>query len=300
MRRFILIMLLFIAGCAQNTRLPPIVDQSLPSRAYKNQYVVHRGDTLYSIAFANDLDYRQLADANGLKPPYSLHTGQTLRVRKPPSKKAKLARVWVASEAARFAKTKKISSLKSKGNEANLIKDSRQHAQVQEAQPVRVSAVPTPVKNRQKYHEKTPEKGTPAKNISKIQQKDLKSEENCVQCWSWPIRGKVIGHFSPGQLGNKGIDIAGQLGQPVQAAAQGTVVYSGSGLRGYGNLIIIKHNSRFLSAYAYNYKLKVREGERVEAGQEIATVGRATSGKLMLHFEIRCDGLPVNPIQYLR
>ncbi len=271
-----------IAGCAHHKQhLPPVVDNSLPSPAYRNQYYVHKGDTLYSIAFANDADYRDLAVINGLKIPYALHPGQRLRVRKSPSMNGK-------------------TSLKSMGNKGVLNQGSRHHVQVSKAQPMRFSAVSEIEKNRQKTHKKISKKAAEQKIQPEIQKNHLNPQENYVQCWSWPIRGKVINPFSPGQLGNKGIDIAGQLGQPVKAASSGIVVYSGSGLTGYGNLIIIKHNSRYLSAYAYNYELRVKEGDRVKAGQEIATVGRANSGQLMLHFEIRCDGLPVNPTQYLR
>ncbi|MDQ2994415.1 MAG: peptidoglycan DD-metalloendopeptidase family protein [Pseudomonadota bacterium] len=281
MSRLLLILLMFsVMSANAKSHLPPVEDRSLPLPAYKHQYYIHKGDTIYSVAFANDIDYRYLAEINGLKPPYALHPGDKLRVRKPPFKK--------------------IIALKSTSKEPKLIQDSKQSLQVEEAQPMRFSGGFKMVENHPKTNEKDDESPQQQKNKLKIEEKDLNEEENYVQYWTWPIRGKVVNHFSPGQLGNKGIDIAGQLGQPVQAAASGSVVYSGSGLRGYGNLIIIKHNSRFLSAYAYNYKLKVKEGDEVKEGQEIATVGRATSGELMLHFEIRLDGQPVNPTRYLR
>ncbi len=117
-----------------------------------------------------------------------------------------------------------------------------------------------------------------------------------VSYWRWPAQGKVTEVFN-GR--NKGINIAGQLGDPIYAAAPGKVVYSGNGLRAYGNLIIIKHNSSFLSAYAYNKEVLVHEGEWVKAGQKIATMGRTNTNRVMLHFEIRQNGKPVNPIQYL-
>jgi lipoprotein NlpD len=109
----------------------------------------------------------------------------------------------------------------------------------------------------------------------------------------------VIRAFSRYGNGKKGIDIAGQLGQPIQAASSGKVVYTGDGLVGYGRLIIIKHGHNFLSAYAHNRRLLVREGEQVHTGQMIAELGSTGTTRPMLHFEIRQDGQPVNPLQYL-
>ncbi len=117
--------------------------------------------------------------------------------------------------------------------------------------------------------------------------------------WSWPTNGKVIRGFSIKGTGNKGIDIAGISGQSVKAASQGKVVYSGSGLLGYGQLIIIKHNETYLSAYAHNRKLLVNEGERVRVGQMIAEMGETGTNRVKLHFEIRRYGKPVDPLKYL-
>ncbi|MDY6942410.1 MAG: peptidoglycan DD-metalloendopeptidase family protein [Pseudomonadota bacterium] len=116
--------------------------------------------------------------------------------------------------------------------------------------------------------------------------------------WRWPAQGQVVERFSQGR-GNKGIDIAGKGGSAVSAAADGRVVYSGSGLIGYGQLIIVKHNNHFLSAYAYNRKLYVEEGDKVVAGQLIAEMGLGNNQQPILHFEIRVDGAPVDPLRYL-
>ncbi len=115
--------------------------------------------------------------------------------------------------------------------------------------------------------------------------------------WQWPIEGRILKKFS--QSGNKGIDIDGKMGQKVQSAAYGKVVYTGSGLTGYGNLLIVKHNYLYLSAYANNSRLLVKEGQAVTKGQIIAEVGRVGSRPASLHFEIRKNGKPVNPLQYL-
>ena len=120
-----------------------------------------------------------------------------------------------------------------------------------------------------------------------------------VRNWAWPAQGKLVNTFHTDNGLNKGIDIQGQLGEPVIAAARGKVVYAGEGLRGYGKLIIVKHNEKFLSAYAHNDKLLVKEEEWVNQGQRIAVMGSSGTDRVKLHFQIRLDGKPVNPIKYL-
>lgn len=117
--------------------------------------------------------------------------------------------------------------------------------------------------------------------------------------WSWPIKGRIIGHFGAGGLGNKGLDIAGRRGDAVLAAADGVVVYVGAGLTGYGKLIIIRHTNNFLSAYAHNDKFYVNEGDSVKVGDKIADVGSSGADRGELHFEIRRQGKPVDPLLYL-
>lgn len=197
-------------------------------------HVVRRGETLYSIATAHDMDWRELARRNGIRPPYTLHVGQRLV----------LAGKTATQDGAVADPAPKASA-----------KNSRRQA-----------APPPPV--------------------GKI-------------AWIWPTEGRVVTTFVQGHATRKGIDIAGELGQPVRAAASGEVVYSGSGLAGYGKLIILKHDERFLSAYAYNQKLLVSEGQAVQSGQIIARMGQAEAGKPMLHFEIRLDGNPIDPLRQL-
>ncbi|MEX1033446.1 MAG: peptidoglycan DD-metalloendopeptidase family protein [Cellvibrionaceae bacterium] len=117
--------------------------------------------------------------------------------------------------------------------------------------------------------------------------------------WRWPASGTLLASFSGARALNKGIDIGAKKGEPVVAAESGTVVYAGNGLRGYGNLLIIKHNQSYLSAYAHNDRLIVAEGEAVKAGQQIAEVGSSGTDREKLHFEIRRDGQPVDPLRYL-
>ncbi|SEG60285.1 lipoprotein NlpD [Marinobacterium lutimaris] len=117
--------------------------------------------------------------------------------------------------------------------------------------------------------------------------------------WRWPTQGRLIGGYSAGSSPNKGIDLAGNTGDPVYAAASGTVVYAGSGLLGYGNLVILNHNRQYLSAYAHNSRILVKESDSVKVGDKIAELGNTGANRPMLHFEIRRDGKPVNPLQYL-
>ena len=150
---------------------------------------------------------------------------------------------------------------------------------------------------------KAPETSAPAKPAALPAMP--KSEERVAELtaggvhWRWPGAGNVIGTFVAGDQTKQGIDIAGKAGDPVQAAADGEVVYSGNGLLGYGELIIVKHNANFLSAYGHNRARLVKEGDKVKAGQQIAEMGSSASSRDELHFEIRKNGKPVNPLDYL-
>ena len=117
--------------------------------------------------------------------------------------------------------------------------------------------------------------------------------------WRWPADGQLVGRYAPGEPTQQGIDIAGDAGAPVRAAADGVIVYSGSGLVGYGELVIVKHNDQWLSAYGHNRSRMVNEGQVVKAGQQIAEMGHSGAARDMLHFEIRFNGKPVDPLQYL-
>ncbi len=151
-----------------------------------------------------------------------------------------------------------------------------------------------PLKRRPASHKQTKKpRNTSQKKptVSKAKKKLLKFH------WQWPIRGKLVKTFS--QTGNKGIDIGGKIGQPIKAAEAGKVVYSGNGLVGYGNLLIIKHNYLYLSAYANNRRLLVKEGQDIKKGQVIAEMGLGKGKQATLHFEIRKNGKSVNPLNYL-
>ncbi len=134
---------------------------------------------------------------------------------------------------------------------------------------------------------------------SKSSQPSKTSKANRRLYWRWPARGKVVERFKAGVPGKSGINIAGKRGQAVYAAEHGSVVYAGSGLRGYGKLIILKHNNTYFSAYAHNSRIRVKERQTVKKGQQIADMGSSGTERNMLHFEIRRNGIPVNPLKYL-
>lgn len=220
---------------------------SPPSRA--NTHRVRRGDTLYSIAFQYDLDFRTLAIANNLSPPYTIIVDQeiNLDVSNP-----------VAAPAATAAPTAGTAV----GN--NSVASAR-------------AAASTPVS---------------------VMRQSIGSVRNQEPQWQWPLNGRLLNGFqSSGNV--KGIDIGGSAGEMVRAAADGDVVYAGNTIQGSGNLVIIRHSDRYLSAYAQNRSLLVNEGARVRGGDAIAEVGQDPDGVQRLHFEIRLDGKPVDPLTYL-
>ncbi len=151
-----------------------------------------------------------------------------------------------------------------------------------------------------KSSKRTPKQEKPATRPAKTSHTaPIKPSLSAKTGWKWPVKGKVIDGFSTKIPKNKGIDIAGKKGESVNAAAAGTVVYAGKGLRGYGNLVIIKHDAKFLSAYAHTSRILVREKEKIKAGQIIAEIGSTGTNRVKLHFEIRKNGRPVDPLQFL-
>jgi lipoprotein NlpD len=228
--------------------------------------VVSRGDTLYSIAWQHGLEVHRLAALNGIRAPYTIYTGQRLRV--------------TADGVVRGAPLAR-----------------RRTIQVRPLPQQTPAPTPKPVAaSRSK-----PAPAPPPKAQGKRETTASTAENNPAYNgkWVWPTRGKVIRGFRKNTTGKKGIDIGGHPDQPVKAAANGKVVYVGSGLVGYGRLIIVKHNESLLSAYGHNSKLLVEEGDHVTAGQMIAKMGSSGSNRTALYFEIRKDGKPVNPMQYL-
>ena len=227
--------------------------QSQRQPASSGQYVVQRGDTLYSIAFRFGWDWKTLAARNGIPAPYVIRSGQIIR----------------------FGSSSAV-------------------AQARSSAPVTRSAPAVPVITQVQAPAKPIQNQAPARPVAVVT-----TPPPSTAGWGWPAKGAVIGRFSSNGSLNKGIDIAGELGEPVLAASDGSVVYAGSGLRGYGELVIIKHSDTYVSAYGHNRRLLVREGQQVKVGQSIAEMGSTGTDRVKLHFEIRRQGKPVDPLQYL-
>ncbi len=234
-------------------------------------HLVRQGDTLYGIAWRYGLDYRSLARWNGLGPPYLIYPGRRLQLFEPAPGTAAAA---AAAETEGGVTTRPVETPPRATAPVPVPSESSSAASAPAPRPVQ--ATPAPAAK--------PPAATVAPAAGAIR-------------WHWPAAGEVIGEFASGR--NRGIDIAGEPGQPVMAAADGEVVYSGVGLVGYGELIIIKHDDEFLSAYAHNRRRLVGEGDRVSAGSTIAELGDSGADRPKLHFEIRKNGQPVDPRRYL-
>jgi lipoprotein NlpD len=290
-------------------------------------YRVVKGDTLYSIAFKRGLDYRDVAAWNGIAAPaYKILVGQDIRfspsaTASAPPRPAAPAPTLATPAAAPSAPatTKPPTPAPNRGGMFEDVPNEPAHAQVAAAAPAPTApatqpataiattaasaasiaapavapvAVPNPVTLAPKPAE------APAPAPAKPANESATANVNGI-AWRWPSAGKVVANFVGGDQTKQGVDIAGKSGDPVLAAADGDVVYSGNGLLGYGELIIVKHNASFLSAYGHNRKRLVAEGDHVRAGQAIAEMGSSASSRDELHFEIRKNGKPVNPLDYL-
>ncbi|MBI2311115.1 MAG: peptidoglycan DD-metalloendopeptidase family protein [Betaproteobacteria bacterium] len=240
-------------------------------------YTVQKGDTLYTIALEHGLDYKELAEWNGIDNPNLIRVGQQLRIVQPASGATTSALKAPAAVEARPVGNTEMLKVEPRG--AKFPYSDKALAQIQDAKPQAPKAEPEP---------------KPAKPEPRPQPEDGDADEGLA--WAWPAAGKLLADFSDK---SKGVDIAGRAGQPVLASAPGRVVYSGSGLRGYGKLIIIKHNKTYLSAYAHNSQLLVKEGQSVAKGQKIAEMGNTDTDQVKLHFEIRRFGKPVDPLKHL-
>ncbi|MDH2919257.1 MAG: peptidoglycan DD-metalloendopeptidase family protein [Sideroxydans sp.] len=249
---------------------------------------VLKGDTLYSIAFYYGLDYHEIADLNGLKNPGLISIGQVLQLfssRTPVSQNS-----VAASDSAPVVLT-----IKEQPKLVKYIYNDAAVAQIDSVQNGKATSLASSVTN---VPSGVKVSVTPVAKVEpRVDAPVLNTDEDALQ-WTIPTSGKIIAQFSEAQ-NRKGIDIAGTLGQPIFASAPGKVVYSGSGLRGYGKLIIIKHNKTYLSAYAHNDKVLVKEGQNIKRGEKIAEMGNTDAEQIKLHFEVRRLGKPVDPAKYL-
>lgn len=274
-------------------------------------YRVVQGDTLFSIAFRYGKSYQQLAQENGIEPPYNIKVGQVIHVGGAQSAASSSPETYSESYT-----VKKGDTLTSVAAAHNLPPSAI----------VRVNNLSYPYKlkvgDRLTLADPDASRGKSAQNATQKEvvvagKPGTQQSESTVTpaseikvvagrtrtaggvTWMWPAGGKVIKGFSLAENGNKGIDISGSRGQNVMSAADGQVVYSGSALRGYGKLIIINHSNEYLSAYAHNDELLVTEGQKIKRGQVIAKMGSTDASSVQLHFEIRYKGKSVNPLGYL-
>jgi lipoprotein NlpD len=278
-----------LSGCAGRTYyadLPephPPVAQVQSTSSQGSSYTVQRGDSLYSIAFGAGRDWRAVAAANGIGPPYTIHPGQQLRLDPP-------AGYVAAAEEPQTSYPGSTTSARVQAapeQDAPIVASSTPAASSYPAP----AAAPPPIQPAQPRTQ--PQAAAPASAPVAA------PPPGPPGSWQWPSSGKMFLGFTTGQQPHKGIDIAGAIGDPVLAARNGTVVYAGDGVRGYGNLLIIKHDAVFLSAYAHNSKLLVKEGESVRGGQKIAELGDSATDRPKLHFEVRKQGNPIDPLQVL-
>lgn len=324
-----LLLIALLAACS-SSRPAPVVGAGGHARgnmkADDQRYVVVKGDTLYSIAWQAGTDVPTLARHNSISPPYQIYPGQTLRL--------DVAGRGRASYRVRRGDTLSAIARRSGQSVADLatLNGLTPPYRIYVGQPLTLHAAPSPVPvpaakpsvpevkspapaARPSASQTGSRAGKPAgtstpikspKPLAPARGKEYADSEvqknaavNTAIVWQWPAQGPVISGFSLAETGNKGIDIRGSRGQAVKAAAAGKVVYAGNALRGYGNLIIIKHNDDYLSAYAHNEVLRVKEQQAVSAGQHIADMGSSDTTDVRLHFEIRHQGASVDPMRYL-
>lgn len=266
--------ILIVCGVSACSSPPPahVVDRDQPPSRKIVTHRVSAGETLYSIAWRYNLDYRELARHNGIGKNFKIYTNQVLRL----DVNNANSRVQAPPEAIAARPV----------NRSNGASDNRDNS-------------PSASVSRPSSRETSPQIGRQENRTASPPPAIADPVASGPVQWRWPAAGPLIGRFGDQTGLNKGIDIGGKLGQPVVAASAGNVVYAGTGLRGYGNLVIIKHSETFLSAYAHNHKLMVKEGQAVKAGQQIAELGSSGTDREKLHFEIRRDGKPVDPLQYL-
>jgi lipoprotein NlpD len=280
----VLALSLLMTACASRLDQAPVVDRSsgsvLSTQAAApavplgppppGYYRVKPGDTLYRIALENGQNYRDISTWNNLTNPNQIEVDQLLRVVPPGANTAAL--------------TPGVSTAPI-GNGGGV-----QSAPLGSTPPSAGVAAPP-------LYGSSANNAVPAAPVNPGAASDSNAGASGNVVFAWPVRGPLLGTFNDSN--NKGVNIGGAAGDPVKASADGRVVYAGNGLRGYGNLIIIKHDATYLTAYAHNRALMVKEGDAVTKGQKIAEMGNSDSDRVMLHFEVRRQGKPVDPLKYL-
>lgn len=292
---------LLLTGCISQQPVPA-VDRSTSRAAVQpagpGYYTVKRGDTLYRIALDHGQDHRDIVAWNNIANPSAIKEGQVLRIAPPGA---------IAEPVTDGAVTKPIevgSAVESRSLDqpvSTSVAAAPQNGALKREP--RVGKEPYSDEAYARLNKTAGETAKPAE-VKPEAKPETKTEVAPAAAagpddvpWMWPTSAKLSAPYS--DAGNKGLDFAGKAGDPVLAAGDGKVVYAGSGLRGFGELVIVKHNATYLSAYAHNRKILVKEGQQVSRGQKIAEMGNTDADSVKLHFEIRKQGKPVDPAQYL-
>lgn len=322
-----------LIGCASQRPTPaPVTDRTQTAQAARPAdreiREVKTGDTLYSIAWESGIDFRELAAWNGIESPYTIRPGQNLRLKPPPGPEPESRKKEERSESERSATAEKQERpvktatgvvrkpaprihVVARGETLNSIArhkkiDARKLAAWNNLSPPYRLSPGQKLRLGPAQSEPSPEKTRPDRESPKSAVARPGSEKPAAAKspaavsggWAWPAKGTLLERYKP-NAAMKGIDIGGKKGQAVHAASGGRVVYQGSGLRGYGQLIIIKHDADYLSAYAHCDRIYVKEGDMVKRGQKIADMGASGTDRVKLHFEIRYRGAPVDPLAHL-
>ncbi len=292
----------------------PVVKPVASSKDWRpDNHTVKKGDTLFAIGLEYGLDYKEIAAANNILPPYAIKIGQAInltsfktKIALPDTSKTEdgvvispiqtepaiVGKQTTAEKPIASAVTPVLSEPKAMREAYSIEALNRKPNKTITQKPV-IAATSEPKPAETKPSEPKPTEAKP----SEPKPTEAKTSDEESITWTWPTQGKVVAGFN--EASNKGIDIAGSPGQAISSASGGKVIYSGSDLRGYGKLVIIKHNKTYLSVYAHNSKIVVKEGQSVFTGQKIAEMGNTDSNTVKLHFEIRRLGKSVDPAKYL-
>ncbi len=287
-----------LAACGTTPNRAPVVDRTSveatkgiadDSNRDPALYTVKKGDTLIRIALEYGQNYRDLVTWNKLENPNDIKVDQVLRVQ-PPEPGSGAQTVAVAMPPPMEAKPAPLPPVPKKAGPRG---DKRVYSDAVLAELQRADGAPATTTAAAPAREPAAAVAAAAPAAAAV----AASAEDDKLSWMWPSDGRIIATFDEGK--NKGIDIAGKAGQQVMAAGSGKVMYAGSGIRGYGNLVIVKHSNSLLSAYAHNRSIVVKEGQSVSKGQMIAEMGDSDADAVKLHFEIRQQGKPVDPSKFL-
>ncbi len=305
-----LLLLSVLSACTSRYAAP--VDDLDETPRFVDSGRTHRvndGETLFVVAWIYELDLTALARANNLRESDSITPGQILSVdlRGTPARAATTVGTATATPAAVATGIRRTPLESTPITRQSLPsttlppQSTPPPAAAPATPPANTTPAPAPQTTAPATVTPSPSVATPAVTPPSEQTPPSAPpvDPNAPINWDWPTRGNVIGRFSDSDPDNKGIKLGGSEGDTVMAAADGEVVYTGNGLLRYGELVILKHNDRFLSAYAHNKVINVKEGDRVTRGQKIAELGSTGIDRDMLHFEIRLDGKPVDPLTYL-